>query len=301
MNRISLGLILICIIINTTLHAQELYIVSHAAANISKDRIELRNIAKSYDDLNAFHYDFQVNYGLLGNLTLYNGVTYTLNSTNQFIGNYNFDARYRFLDIDKANYHWRFALQTGGTIPVNPKAIVSDEVEYELHPGHTISFYEFGGDITVPSIDFHTTDNYTIHNSVIATNLIKKFAITGEAAYNLNIAGGDFKFGNYFQGDLSMGLLILPKEYNSYDDVNLNVYSETKAYYFEKNKFLGDEISNSGGFRLDTYIGVQAIFLSSLMAELSYMIPLHSNEYVETEVEKRSGSLLLSLRYLFFF
>ncbi|MBK6875614.1 MAG: hypothetical protein IPG99_03915 [Ignavibacteria bacterium] len=49
--------------------------------------------------------------------------------TNQFIGNYNFDARYRFLDIDKANYHWRFALQTGGTIPVNPKAIVSDEVE----------------------------------------------------------------------------------------------------------------------------------------------------------------------------
>jgi len=98
-----------------------------------------------------------------------------------------------------------------------------------------------------------------------------------------------------------MGLLILPKEYNSYDDVNLNVYSETKAYYFEKNKFLGDEISNSGGFRLDTYIGVQAIFLSSLMAELSYMIPLHSNEYVETEVEKRSGSLLLSLRYLFFF
>ena len=85
MNRISLGLILIYLIINTTLHAQELYIVSHAAANISKDRIELRNIAKSYDDLNAFHYDFQVNYGLLGNLTLYNGVTYTLNSTNQFI------------------------------------------------------------------------------------------------------------------------------------------------------------------------------------------------------------------------
>lgn len=284
----------------TSLHSQELYIVSKAAANISKNRFEIRNIARSYDEMKAFHYDFQLNYGLLGNLTLYNNVTYTIDEDYQFLGNYNFDARYRFLDIDKRNYHWRFAYQGGATIPVNPKPIVSGQVEYELHPGHKVSFYEFGGDITVPSVDFHTTDNYTLRNSLVATNLIDKFAATADMSYNINIAGNDFKFGNYFEWDLSLGLLILPKVYKSYDDVNLNIYSESKAYFFEKNKFLGDEISNSGGFRLDTYLGVQAIFFSSLMAELSYMIPVHSNEYVETKVATRSSSLLLSLRYLFF-
>lgn len=284
----------------TSLHSQELYIVSKAAANISKNRFEIRNIARSYDEMKAFHYDFQLNYGLLGNLTLYNNVTYTIDEDYQFLGNYNFDARYRFLDIDKRNYHWRFAYQGGATIPINPKPIVSGQVEYELHPGHKVSFYEFGGDITVPSIDFHTTDNYTLRNSLVATNLIDKFAATADMSYNINIAGNDFKFGNYFEWDLSLGLLILPKVYKSYDDVNLNIYSESKAYFFEKNKFLGDEISNSGGFRLDTYLGVQAIFFSSLMAELSYMIPVHSNEYVETKVATRSSSLLLSLRYLFF-
>ncbi len=299
MKQITSGLIICCIICCSNVFAQELYIVSNAAANISKGRLEVRNIAKSYDGMSAFHYDFQVNYGILGNLTLYNHVTYTTNSDYQFLGNYDFDARYRFLDIDKPNYHWRFAYQGGATIPVNPKSI-TDQVEYELHPGHTISFYDFGGDITVPSIDFHTTDNYTIHNSIIATNLIKKFAITGEMGYNVNIAGNDFKFGNYYQWNLSLGLLLLPDEYKSYNDVNLNIYSESKAYYFEKNKFLGDEIGNSGGFRLDTYLGIQAIFFSSLMTELSYMIPVHSNEFVETQVEKRSGSLVLSLRYLFF-
>lgn len=301
--RMKTAIIRMCVmatIITAPAFAQELYIVSKAAANISKNRIEVRNIAKSYDQMKAFHYDFQLNYGLLGNLTLYNNVTYTIDENYQFLGNYNVDARYRFLDIDKRNYHWRFAYQGGATIPVNPKPIVSGEVEYELHPGHKVSFYEFGGDITVPSVDFHTTDNYTIRNSVIATNLIGKFAATGEMSYNVNIAGNDFKFGNYYEWDLSLGLLVLPKVYKSYDDINVNLYSESKAYYFEKNKFLGEEISNSGGFRLDTYLGVQAIFFSSLMAELSYMIPLHSNEYVETKIAERSTSLLLSLRYLFF-
>jgi hypothetical protein len=284
----------------STAHSQELYIVSNAAANISKNRIEVRNIARSYDDLKAFHYDFQLNYGLLGNLTIYNNVTYTTDSDYEFLGNYNVDARYRFLDIDKANFHWRFAYQAGAAIPINPQPIVSGQVEYELHPGHKISFYEFGGDITVPSIDFHTTDNYTIRNSLIATNLIDKFAATAEMFYNVNIPGSDFKFGNYWEWDLSLGLLILPRVYESYDDINLNIYSESKAYYFEKNEFQGSDISNSGGFRLDTYVGLQAIFFSSLMAELSYMIPVHSNEYVESQIATRSTSLLLSLRYLFF-
>ena len=293
-------LLIFLFLLCNTVFSQELYIMSHPAANLSRHRIEFRNNVMSYDNFKYFHNSFEINYGILGNLTLYNSVFYTLENDYKFIGNYEGAVRYRIHDIDKKNYHLRFAAQTGAVIPVNAKPIVGDQLEYELHPGHKVKFYNFINDITVPSVDFHTTDNYTFKNDIIVTNLIKKLAITGEMGFNINIPKSDFKFGNYFDWSLALGYLVLPKQYKSYNDVNINVYSESKAYYFYKNKFLGDEIVNSGGFRVDTYLGIQAIFLSSIMTELSYKIPLHSNEYAETQIGKRSTGLLFSFRYLFF-
>ncbi len=293
-------LIILFLITATYSFSQELYIVSHPAANLAKNRIEFRNNIMSYSNFKYYHNSFALNYGLLGNLTIYNDVYYTLDKGYDFFGNYEFAARYRFLDSDKRNYHIRAAYQTGVLIPVNAQPIVQDAVEYELHPGHKVKFYNFVNDITVPSVDFHTTDNYTIKNDIIVTNLIKKFAVTGEMGFNINVPKSDFKFGNYFDWSLSFGYLLLPRQYKGYDDINVNLYLENKAYYFMKNKFLGSEITNSGGFRVDSYLGIQSIFLSSIMLELSYKIPVHSNEYAETHIGKRSTALLFSLRYLFF-
>lgn len=296
----TLLLIIALLSIYVNSFSQELYIVSHPAANLSKNRIEFRNNIMSYDNFKYYHNSFAINYGLLGNLTLYNEIYYTLDKGYKFLGNYEGTGRYRFLDIDKRNYHLRAAFQSGVVIPVNAKPVVSGEVEYELHPGHRVKFYNFVGNITVPSVDFHTTDNFTFKNDLIVTNLIKKFAVTGEMGFNINAPKNDFKFGNYFDWSLSFGYLLLPKQYSGYNDINLNLYLENKAYYFFKNKFLGSEVANSGGFRLDSYLGIQTIFLSSLMIELSYKIPVHSNEYVETTIAKRSTALLFSVRYLFF-
>jgi len=281
-------------------YSQELYIVTHPAANLSKNRLEFRNAVMGYDNFSYYHSYFAVNYGLLGNLTIYNDVYYSLDQGYKFLGNYEFAARYRIKDFDKRNYHLRTAYQTGLVIPVNAEPIVDGAVEYEIHPGHKVKFYNFVNDITIPSVDFHTTDNFTYKNDLIITNLTGKFAATGEMGFNINFPKNDFKFGNYFDWSLSFGYLVLPKVYESYDDVNINLYWENKAYYFYKNKFLGTEIANSGGFRLDTYLGIQSIFFSSLMLELSYKIPVHSNEYVETQIGERTTALLMSIRYLFF-
>lgn len=281
-------------------YSQELYIVTHPAANLSKNRLEFRNAVMGYDNFKYYHSYFALNYGLLGNLTIYNDVYYSLDQGYKFLGNYEFAARYRIKDFDKRNYHLRTAYQTGVIIPVNAQPIVDGAVEYEIHPGHKVKFYNFVNDITIPSVDFHTTDNYTYKNDIIVTNLTGKFAATGEMGFNINFPKNDFKFGNYFDWSLSFGYLVLPKVYKSYDDVNINLYWENKAFYFYKNKFLGTDIANSGGFRLDTYLGVQSIFFSSLMLEFSYKIPVHSNEYVETQIGKRTTALLMSIRYLFF-
>ena len=293
-------LTLLLIFFSVSLYSQELYIVTHPAANLSKNRLEIRNIVTSYENFSYYHSAFAINYGLLGNLTLYNDVYYSLDQDYKFIGNYEFAARYRIKDIDKKNYHIRTAFQSGVIVPVNAEPIVNGAVEYEIHPGHKVKFYNFVNDITIPSIDFHTTDNFTIRNDLIVTNLVDKFAVTGEMGYNINIPQNDFKFGNYFDWSLSFGLLVLPKVYKSYNDVNVNLYLENKAYYFYKNQFLGEDINNSGGFRLDSYLGIQSIFFSSLMLEMSYKIPVHSNEYSETYIGARSNALVMSIRYLFF-
>lgn len=294
-----LPLVIILIFVHTS-YSQELYIVSHPAANLSKNRIELRNNVMGYDNFNYYHNSFALNYGLLGNLTLYNDVYYSLDQGYKFFGNYEFAARYRIKDFDKKNYHIRTAFQSGVVIPVNAKPIVDGAVEYEIHPGHKVKFYNFVNDITIPSVDFHTTDNYTIKNDLIVTNLVDKFSATGEMGFNVNMPQNEFKFGNYFDWSLSFGYLLLPREYKSYNDVNVNLYLENKAYYFYKNQFLGNDILNSGGFRLDSYLGIQSIFFSSLMVEMSYKIPVHSNEYVETQIGKRTSAMIFSVRYLFF-
>ncbi len=293
-------LIIVLYLICNVSFSQELYIVTHPAANLSKNRIEFRNVVMEYNGFQYYHNSFELNYGILGNLTLYNSVFYTMENGYNFFGNYEGSARYRLYDIDKKNYHLRFAAQTALLVPVNSKPVVGDQVEYEIHPGHKVKFYNFVNDITIPSIDFHTTDNYTFKNDVIVTNLIKKLAITGGMGFNINFPKNDFKFGNYFNWSLAFGYLLLPRQYSGYNDVNINLYSESKAYFFYKNQFLGQDIYNSGGFRLDTYLGIQAIFFSSLMAELSYKIPVHSNEFTETNIGTRTAALLMSLRYLFF-
>lgn len=280
--------------------SQELFINSPAAANISKNRLELRNNILGYDDLQYFHNSFDINYGITGKLSIYNKFFYTTDSDYKFIGDFTPTLRYRVHDIDSKNTHYRFAVQSGLRIPIDSQPIVGDKVEYELHPGHVVQFYNFVNDITVPIIDFHTTDNYTWNFTGIATMLIDKLAISGDAGYYKNFAKGDFQFGDYYQFGLNFGYLILPRTYESYDDVNLNAYFENKFYQFNKNYFNDEVIFNSGGWRWDAYLGLQTIFFSSLIVEGSYNFPVYSNEFTETRIQTRPSSILFSVRYLFF-
>jgi hypothetical protein len=301
-------LILFLLLLVPSLYSQELYIMSHPAANLAKNRVELRNNLMGYDDFQYFHNSLEVNYGILGNLTAYNTIFYTTNSNYKLLGNYDLAFRYRFYQQDKQNYHLRAAWQTGANIPLNPTRIEngSGTVTYELHPGHTVTFIDYGNSnsnafqVTVPVTDFHSSDNITYRNDLITTLLINKFAATAEMGWNINIPENDFKFGDYFDWTLAFGYNVFPKEYSGYNDVNINLYMENKAYYFFKNKYKDEVLPNSGGFRLDTFLGLQTIFFSSVMAEFSYKIPVHSNEYsVDVQGIKRANAFLFSLRYLF--
>lgn len=303
MQRVNILILLVFTVLvfsSQSSFSQELYINSPAAANISKNRLEIRNNILGYDNFKYFHNSFDINYGITGRLSAYTKFFYSTDENYKFIGDFTPALRYRIHDIDSKNSHYRFAVQSGLRIPVDSRPIVGDKIEYELHPGHVVQFYNFVNDITVPIIDFHTTDNYTWSLTGVATALWHKFAVSADASYNMNFAKGDFDFGDYYQWGLNFGYLLLPAEYESFDDVNLNAYFENKMYYFGKNKFNDDVIFNSGGFRWDAYLGLQSIFFSSLIVEGSYNFPIHSNEFTETRIQTRPSSILFSVRYLFF-
>ncbi len=284
------------ILISKNSSAQELYINSPAAANISKGRMELRNTVESFRNFNYFYNSIEVNYGVTGNLSMYNKVDYTFNEGYKFVGSYEQAFRYRFWDIDKKHQHIRFALQSGFRMPFDPVSVSGDNIEYELHPGHVVQFLSGADNLTVPLIDFYATDNFTFKNSLIATGLFDRFSLTAETGYNFNFPKEHFRFGNYWNWGLSAGYLLLPTQYDSYNDVNLNLYFENKAYFFEKNSYHGNKLRYSGGFRYVAGFGVQTIFFSSLLLEAMYVIPVHSNEYIKDDTR----SLLLSVRYQFF-
>ena len=162
-------IITVFFILTTSLQAQELFISSPAAANVAKNRLEIRNNIVEYDDFQYFHNYFNINYGITGKLSAYTKFFYTTDPGYKFIGDFEPSFRYRFYDIDSKNSHYRFAVESGLRIPIDAQPIVGDAVEYELHPGHVVQFYNFVNDITVPIIDFHTTDNYTWRTSMIAS------------------------------------------------------------------------------------------------------------------------------------
>lgn len=300
MSKTSIFAALFTLISLTSLSAQELFIYSPAAANISKKRLEIRNNVMGYNSFQYFHNSFDVNYGITGKLTIYNKMFYTFDDNYKLIGDFEPMLRYRFYDKDAMNSHFRMAVQSGVRIPIESRSVTGDRVVYELHPGHVVDFYNSPTDITVPGIDFHTTDNFTWKSDVIATYLKHRLAISAHAGYNINFAKTDFRFGNYHDWGLAFGYLIFPREYTSYDQVNINLYFENKGYFFERNKFKGETVLNSGGFRWDGFVGVQSIYFSTLIVEAGYGFPIHSNEFTETRVEKRKPSMLFSVRYLFF-
>src|SRR5690606_23849145 len=68
--------------------SQELYINSPAAANISKNRLEIRNNILGYDNFKYFHNSFDINYGITGRLSAYTKFFYSTDENYKFIGDF---------------------------------------------------------------------------------------------------------------------------------------------------------------------------------------------------------------------
>ena len=175
-------------------------------------------------------------------------------------------GKYRFLSIDDMHKHFRMAAFA--------------EASYSRNDYH---FEE----VSIQG------DRSGLQVGLIATELIHKLAVSGTISHTqaldpsrfdktLNTQNYIYKSMNY---SLSAGYLVLPFEYKSYDQLNMNVYAE----------LLGQTTMDRKTYFLDLATAVQFIFNSNTKLNLGYRFPL---KYIQYRGMQRS--FVLSLEHTFF-
>ena len=230
-----------------TAAAQELFVFTEPASNMAAKSFGLRlnNYLMNETGTN------KTNYHLIPEI-MWGASKHVMIHAEMFLSNRNkgfvaeggaLYAKYRFYSVDEVHSHFRLA--AFGRYSFNNSDVHQQAIDLN---GHN-SGYEGG---------------------FIGTKLIRKVAVSATASY---LYARDNNKEKFIYGDrnrhavnytLSVGKLMLPKEYTSYKQTNVNLMVE----------MLGQANLNSGHSFLDIAPSVQFIFLSKMRIDAAYRIPL---------------------------
>ncbi|WP_454804353.1 hypothetical protein [Mucilaginibacter phyllosphaerae] len=229
-------------------HAQELYVNTEPASNMAARSLGIRLENQGFSMGGAFknRTTLETMYGASGKLMVH-GAGYLSNfyQHNQRFEGGSFYAKYRFLSIDSVQTHFRGAVFGKAAVSRNP--YMMQEIALE-------------------------GDNSGLQGGVVFTQLLHKLAVSGSASYlrgldSDNPHGAITGAKDALAYTLSAGYLVLPKQYKSYNQVNVNLYAE----------LLGKTNPGYGQSYLDVAPAVQLIFNSVCRLDFSYRTPLYNN------------------------
>ncbi len=125
---------------------------------------------------------------------------------------------------------------------------------------------------------------------IVATQLIKKVAISSSLSYVKAFDNNNFKFPDHLGSDainysLSVGKLMYPKKYTNFKETNINLMFE----------LLGQTNTANGKSYLDAVPSVQFIINSQARIDVAYKKQLYSS------MDRLTGDgIFLKLEYTFF-
>lgn len=176
----------------------------------------------------------------------------------QRVNGYSFYAKYRFLNIDKVQRHFRGAVFGQYSIVKFP--IIHDEINL-------------------------AGENNGLQGGLVFTQLMHKLALSGSVSYTQSldkfIPGHEMLHDNAQNSiayTVSSGYLLFPKEYKNYKQLNTNLYLE----------FMGDSHTGSGKNFMDAAPALQFIISSKVRLDISKRIQLWGN------MERRFKNLYLA-------
>lgn len=185
----------------------------------------------------------------------------------QFNG-FSFYIKYRFLSVDKEKRHFRMAFYAEGSRVKS----AHDEAEPRL-----------------------MDDNSGYGGGLIVTQLYKRLAVSLTSGYIKPIPysetlGHDYiklSYGDAFIYNLSVGYLVYPKKYSSYDQDNYNVYVElmgkanrSAELSINNRNVLIESAALKAGNYVDINFGIQRIINSNARIDFSVKLPLIKQSYV---------------------
>ncbi len=194
-----------------------------------------------------------------------------------------FYAKYRFLSYDGQNSHFRMAAYGEYSI----LKVAHDEGEPTLLDDNS----GYGAGIIATYLKNHFAVSFT-------GGIIVPFKYKGEVEDeipSLPTTPATVTYSNAYTGSLSFGYLLYPDKYESYRQVNINVYMEFvgKEYgaaqmqvgnvYYALPQYSvstqGNKALQANAY-LEAYPGVQAIIKSDLRIDFSVGFPVMSRSYV---------------------
>jgi hypothetical protein len=251
------------------LYAQELFLFTEPASNMAKGNIGVRlnnmlmeNSAASNEY--KYHLIPEVMFGVSRKVMVHTDV-FLSDETNKFTAEgASLYAKYRFFSIDGIHNHFRiaaFGRYSFNNAPIHDAAI-------NLY-GHN-SGYEGG---------------------IVATKLIHKVAINVSSTFSHALDNDQHKFlygdgnRNAINYTLSVGKLMLPKQYIAYKQTNLNLMLE----------ILGQTNLQTGYSYLDIAPAAQVIVDSKMRFDIGYRYAVVSKLY-----RQETQGFLIRLEYNFF-
>src|SRR6478609_7112961 len=230
-------LLLAVTLIRSSGWAQELFVFTEPASNMPSKSISAKITSRfpdsKYNDYFKQRYTPEVMFGVNKNLMVHVSTTfsdfYTPKVSWESVKGY---AKWRFYSSDDVHQHFRMAAFVEGSYSKGP--FLYEEINID-------------------------GDNSGIQAGLIATQLIKKFAISAtvsglkvfaDQAEHIDHQGHSEKAVYY---SLSAGYLLFPRNYTDYRQINLNLYVE----------FLGMSTIDPGHSMLDIAPALQLIFNSN--------------------------------------
>lgn len=242
--------VLFIIICSIKLQAQELFVYTEPASNMPAKSVGLRlnNWFMNDANINRINYHFipEIMWGTNKNIMLHVEGFFSNQNKNFNADGLGLYGKYRFFSKDEVYKHFRLAAFT--RLSINNSAIHQEEIQIN---GYNTG-YQFG---------------------LIGTQLLHKIALSSTISYEhaLNNSNGHIfpktMSNNAINYSLSIGKLMLPKEYTSYKQVNVNLMLE----------FLGQSLLDNSKMYVDIAPSIQFIFNSQTRVDVGYRKELYSN------------------------
>ena len=252
---------------SSSISAQELFVYTEPASNMAAKSIGLRlnsmYMKNVHTDRNQIFVTPEIMWGVSKRIMLHTEAFFN-NATKHFdIEGAGIYMKYRFYSEDEVHNHFRMAAY--GRYSINNSFLHDAAINLNA----TNSGYEGG---------------------VVATKLINKVAISASSSFVHASDNGNYLLGDDYRNavnyTLSLGKLLLPKEYTNYDQPNLNLMVELLGQ---------NNVGKNKRYYVDLAPSLQLIIKSKMRLDAGYRFPLKDEMYRGTP-----RSFLVRFEYNFF-